>query len=398
MSHRRWPRRLTARLLGLHHHRRSQQQLLQPYSVWTRVAAPFARQSFGPSLLLASAVAVAVGCYVRCEAAAAPSVSASASASASSAVSDSDEYALLSPLARSGGAGDMVDSSASPSARPAPVPASSLPSRLSSGAVRVAVQRGGVESIEVSCYNANPAIEDSWLIEPQLLSDPSGGCAVVGVFDGHSGSAASIWLRRHILGFLQRQWQSGQTDQLLHPRAFVEADRHFIDRSWREGRPADGLSGACFNLVQVRDGEVRCASAGDVRAIVGRRRAGSAAAAGAVRDGRQPSTHVAVPLSWDHQIDVNPNERERLLAAHPNEADVIRRNRVKGRLQPTRGFGDAAYKELRYWHYRTATQQSATSSGRAATTAYTPPYTTGTPYTLHAKSDAAARGRHKQAV
>ena len=294
-------------------------------------------------------------------------------------------YPALSSLACSGGAGDTAPTASSRTSSPSPP-------LLSSGLihVHVPVGRGRVDSIEASCYNANPAIEDSFVIEPLLQSDAAAGCAV-GVFDGHSGAAASVWLRQHILGFIQHQWRTGRTDQLLHPRAFVDADAHFLESSWAQGRPADGLSGACYNVVQLSGREVRCASAGDVRAIVGRRRrlsavpteveAAVAAVAGAVRDGRRGSTHIAVPLSWDHQIDVNPSERERLLAAHPSEADVIRRNRVKGRLQPTRGFGDAAYKQLRYYHHRTQMQQAADGgsgrSSRTSATAYTPPYTTG---------------------
>jgi hypothetical protein len=34
------------------------------------------------------------------------------------------------------------------------------------------------------------------------------------------------------------------------------------------------------------------------------------------------------------------------LSEHPNEKNVIKRNRVKGRLQPTRVFGDGHYKRM----------------------------------------------------
>ena len=317
-------------------------------------------------LFASSLLAVTVGCLIRND---------SQSASASPALCDADINPALSPLARSGGAGDIA-----PLTAPAALRASSIPSLLSSGLVRVSVKRGVVESMEVSSYNANPAIEDSYVIEPLLQSEPTGVCAVVGVFDGHSGAAASTWLRHHLLPYLIHHRQTGRTTQLLHPDAFLAADSHFLETSWASGRPADGLSGACYNVVQLSDsGEVRCAGAGDVRAIIGRRRVAEGAV-GAVRDGRPHSTHIAVPLSWDHQIDANPGERERLLAAHPNEPDVIRRNRVKGRLQPTRGFGDGAYKQQRYFQLRAQTQPT---NSRASTTAYTPPYTTGATHSTH---------------
>ena len=311
------------------------------------------------------AASVAVGCYTT-----ASNDSAGSATSAATVVRKAELAAHLSPRARSGGADEAPTTP--PPAAAASVTAAAIPSLLSSNLLRVPVEQGVVSSVEVSCYNANPSIEDSYVIEPQLQTDPSNGCAV-GVFDGHSGSAASVFLRRHLLPHLQqRQQLSRNGDPLLHPAAFVEADTHFLNTNWLWGRPADGLSGACYNVVQLSGSQVHCASAGDVRAIVARRR--TEPPVGAVRDGRPNSTHVAIPLSWDHQIDVNPAERERLLAAHPNEPDVIRRNRVKGRLQPTRGFGDGAYKEPRYWHYRNT--QSA-NGGKSSP--YHHPYTTAEP-------------------
>ena len=54
---------------------------------------------------------------------------------------------------------------------------------------------------------------------------------------------------------------------------------------------------------------------GDCRAIIG-----------AKVDG----TWKCIELTKDHQINLNPKERQRLLHEHPNERDVIKRNRVKG--------------------------------------------------------------------
>src|SRR4051794_1905462 len=49
--------------------------------------------------------------------------------------------------------------------------------------------------------------------------------------------------------------------------------------------------------------------------------------------------YQAIELTRDHQIDTNESERQRLLKEHPNELDVVYHDRVKGRLQPTRGLG-----------------------------------------------------------
>jgi serine/threonine protein phosphatase PrpC len=85
-------------------------------------------------------------------------------------------------------------------------------------------------------------------------------------------------------------------------------------------------------------GVVTTGNAGDCRAIIGR-------VDSAARHG-----YTAVELTTDHQIDTHPGERERLLASHPNEHDIVHRARVKGRLQPTRGLGDGKYKRVEYMH------------------------------------------------
>jgi pyruvate dehydrogenase phosphatase len=59
-----------------------------------------------------------------------------------------------------------------------------------------------------------------------------------------------------------------------------------------------------------------------------------------------------VNLNLEHQIDVEPSERRRLLDQHKGESDIVRRNRIKGRLQPTRGLGDGSYKAKPYYEHR----------------------------------------------
>jgi serine/threonine protein phosphatase PrpC len=83
------------------------------------------------------------------------------------------------------------------------------------------------------------------------------------------------------------------------------------------------------------------------------------------------SSHDAVELSVEHQIDTAFAERERLLAAHPYEEDLLRSNRVKGRLQPTRGVGDGVYKKNEFFAARDRLRE------RYGT--WTAPYTTADP-------------------
>jgi hypothetical protein len=117
-------------------------------------------------------------------------------------------------------------------------------------------------------------------------------------------------------------------------------------------------------FVSVADGIVTTGNAGDCRSVIGRRvstaappsaaavgssgippdpdspaAAAAAASASAAGGPGLGGTYRAIALSEDHQIDTNEAERKRLLTEHPNEPDIIHHNRVKGRLQPTRGLG-----------------------------------------------------------
>ena len=67
---------------------------------------------------------------------------------------------------------------------------------------------------------------------------------------------------------------------------------------------------------------------------------------------------------------MHSGERSRLLKEHPNEPDIIKRNRVKGRLQPTRVFGDGHYKRMEFF---------LQWKNSIKFTTWTPPYVTAKP-------------------
>jgi serine/threonine protein phosphatase PrpC len=224
---------------------------------------------------------------------------------------------------------------------------------ISSEEKKFSMERGRIREIHTNLYRANYAIEDSFCILPWLAADS--GC-LLGVFDGHSGSAASFFAKNELLHYLQAYKSNGWTQKLLDPLPFLQADNHFLEFSLADNRINDALSGACINVVQISGDNVVCANAGDCRAIIGRRRVNSAS---------NSVEYEAVELSKDHQIDTNPGERERLLSEHQDELDIIKRNRVKGRLQPTRGLGDGFYKDKRLFNMKPHNY-----------TKWTPPYTT----------------------
>ena len=102
------------------------------------------------------------------------------------------------------------------------------------------------------------------------VSAPPGGM-LVGVFDGHCGRDASRWCSEELLPYLQYNRYTNRTDALVHKRAFVKADHHFLELALRDKRMAAGLSGACVNVAHISGRTVRTANAGDCRTIVGRR-------------------------------------------------------------------------------------------------------------------------------
>jgi len=245
-------------------------------------------------------------------------------------------------------------------------------------------------------YNANNPIEDTFDIRLKPNTNTLQG-SLIGVFDGHSGTHCSKYLREELLNFVEysastlpaderkviddelynlspsneNEFQFLKQHQMLpFTRAFLLADTAFLSRvSMSNKEVTKANTGACAvlcHLDEVENKTDRCmdrwistAWVGDCRCVIGR----------CNDDGQWQ----CIPLTHDHQIDVNPKEKQRLLSEHPNEADVIKRNRVKGRLQPTRVFGDGHYKYMRFFnHWKNKYKYVDTSP-------WTPPYVTAKP-------------------
>ncbi|KAH9253761.1 hypothetical protein BASA81_008379 [Batrachochytrium salamandrivorans] len=93
----------------------------------------------------------------------------------------------------------------------------------------------------------------------------------------------------------------------------------------------------------------------------------------------QPLKYLAVALSKDHNCR-EPRERKKLELEHPDELDVVVCKRpdicyIKGKLQPTRAFGDFY---LKYSEFMRHPDQHA-SAGRYISPPYTPPYISASP-------------------
>lgn len=89
----------------------------------------------------------------------------------------------------------------------------------------------------------------------------------------------------------------------------------------------------------------------------------------------------AVALSMDHNARMT-REQEKLKREHPGENDIVRCKSptacyVKGRLQPTRSFGDFYLKHSEF--NGPEYQNGDRSRGRHVPQPYTPPYITASP-------------------
>lgn len=129
----------------------------------------------------------------------------------------------------------------------------------------VPVRRGLVESVHAAQYAANPRIEDTYFVRTRMAAD---GGILLGVFDGHSGGAASAFCRDELggwfpsfvapyvyvtrlacdklrcfwnvcilsTGYLEYYKINGYTDDLVAKQPFLDADEHFLTFSYLDGR------------------------------------------------------------------------------------------------------------------------------------------------------------------
>eukprot|EP01083_Nonionella_stella_P172941 594997_1 len=276
----------------------------------------------------------------------------------------------------------------------------SIIQKLSKNAHTVHTKNNNITThYQTNQYRANNPIEDTFDVRLKPNTKNLQGM-LFGVFDGHSGTHCSTFCKQELLDFIEYSASTKdsspknftfedaidaeiyclspsthneftylkQHNLLPFTRAFLLADTAFlfsVGDTEKDLKKAN--TGACGivchldeiwnNTERAYDEWITTAWVGDCRAIVGR---------------KVDEEWKCIELTCDHQINMNPKERNRLLREHPNEADIIKRNRVKGRLQPTRVFGDGHYKYMKFfagWKNRLRYMKSA----------WTPPYVTAKP-------------------
>ncbi|MES1913716.1 MAG: hypothetical protein MHM6MM_005883 [Cercozoa sp. M6MM] len=214
-----------------------------------------------------------------------------------------------------------------------------------------------VRELSLTQYNANELCEDAVAVRTSLKTSDG---ALFAVFDGHSGPHCAAWLASELFDVLE--WFSVQSDSekkkllkgashlrmiraddglsgngpLLTREACLFADHVLLTSSAAQELWHDALNGSCGVIAHLHDdGLLQVANVGDCRCLV-------------ISQSSDGAWH-AKALTRDHEMLENDAERERLLQRHPEDEYVVQRMRVKGRLQPTRVFGDAHYKRALYF-------------------------------------------------
>jgi len=197
----------------------------------------------------------------------------------------------------------------------------------------IKLESGTIESYSTNYFTVSKPFENSHNVRPQLSQVPG---LLAMVARGHNGEVASYFLRDNLFDFLEVFQASFKSSSLLNPDFFELADELFLTSKCDKVETKKHADhGAVYCCVHVKEKDIEVAWAGVVRALVGRR----------VGDG-----YETISLTKDHQHDIHPGERERLLSMHPYEPDLLKKNRVKGHLQPTRAFGDGPYKRMEIFY------------------------------------------------
>jgi len=154
-----------------------------------------------------------------------------------------------------------------------------------------------------------------------------------GVYDGHGGSACSEWLRKNLHIEIAKRLYENNTHEAL-PQTLIDTFEEVED-----GPCARFAPGSCCTTVLIKDNKIYNATAGDSMAVI-----------------YGPDKKKMHKLNDRHGVEFSQHEINRLKKAkaevstdYETEGAVISRD-SRGRfikaLYPTRGFGDADFKDL----------------------------------------------------
>jgi len=253
----------------------------------------------------------------------------------------------------------------------------------------------GVSSYHGSQLPSNGPCEDAFVhgTLPSPLDPSAKPWMLWGVFDGHLGSQTSLALSQYLPSYVHHHLTSlapssepASLSSAIHAaikKAFLALDSTFIDHaqdivadptltfSQKVTRLTTGTNGSCalLSLYDPATRSLHVACTGDSRAVLGIQSA----------DPTSPEAkYDTIPLSVD-QSGSSATEEARIRALHPDEPDVVARNRVLG-LACSRSFGDGYWKwPLEFQADVRARFLTNTLRPHTAERYKTPPYITAEP-------------------
>ncbi|KAF4674727.1 hypothetical protein FOL47_008777 [Perkinsus chesapeaki] len=242
-----------------------------------------------------------------------------------------------------------------------------------------------------ACSVASNNPNEDRFIRTMVPSD--GKVILAGVFDGHGGSHVADFVASYMPAFMysivgQEAKEFDLSSVMLEAHKELEADlldwtRREVDGPLAHGRAIAGgnlenhppkitvstltkmQAGACAVTVLLGEDSYCVANLGDCRAMRVRREIDGKRSPESLTLRGIPDNIEVDWLTAAHNAD-SPTEQERLIAEHPGEEDLVHCKQkiieldsegktvgtrwgacyVKGRLQPTRAFGDFYFKDM----------------------------------------------------
>ncbi|XP_008791697.2 probable protein phosphatase 2C 42 [Phoenix dactylifera] len=192
---------------------------------------------------------------------------------------------------------------------------------------------GGEFSMAV--VQANQVLED----QSQIESGPFG--TFVGVYDGHGGPDAALYVCDHLFRHFREisSGPQGVTSDGIR-RAFLATEEGFmalVSQLWNS-RPDMATTGSCCLVGVISQRTLYVANSGDSRAVLGKKVGNTGEIA-------------AIQLSTEHNANME-DVRQELKAQHPDDQQIVVFKhgvwRIKGIIQVSRSIGDAYMKHAQY--------------------------------------------------
>ena len=188
-------------------------------------------------------------------------------------------------------------------------------------------------------YPANNPIEDRYTIK---FLDKIKNCLFLSVLDGHGGYYMSEFANQRLYVYFEEEMlkqNSGSDNEKVVKslkEAFNRVEMEFKElalRTYKKGQGRASTVGSCALVVVIYNDILYVANLGDSKASL-------------IRYDENNKEYYYEKLMNRHNSE-KPREKEKLYKMFPNEKDIVVCKRpngtvcyVKGRLQPTRSFGD----------------------------------------------------------